>query len=147
MDSEKTLGFPLRYDVADYSHLPFWPFIVAPLQESQQTIIFGASEVDVSDLVADLKRPLGVDLLAGPLVRVSRAKTRLCVAITFPTAARDDAGRQGLSCTVGLLAPYGASPRDLAAYLYTVFQKTTNFETLFIGVVEGFRFHRGGRLL
>lgn len=119
MDSDTSPRLPWRYDVTDYPGAPFWPFLVAPLQESQQTVVVGPSGVDVNRLIAVVDGPVG----DGPVISFSGVQSLYCVAMSFPSSAPDNANRVGLTCTLGLLAPYGACPRDLARYLSLLLQR------------------------
>jgi hypothetical protein len=94
---------PIYYDERLERGLPFVPFMVAPLERFQDTLIVGPQAVGKShdEFIDRLYQQIRNSNLKGMGLRAFVFRSRICVAVLLPTPLSDEAGRAGLPISLG----------------------------------------------
>ena len=84
--------------------LPFMPFLVVPLQNSQDTLLFGPQRIaDSHDRFIDqIYREISHDKKTVLSIRCFLFEGMISIAVLLPTGLKDEGGREGLTVSIGL---------------------------------------------
>ena len=99
-----TSALPVYFD-DKLGELPIMPFLVASLQNSQDTLLFAPQDVSDSHdrFIDQLYRDIGYDQKTALSIRCFLFNKMISLALLFPTELRDEGGRAGLTVSIGLL--------------------------------------------
>jgi|ERR1043166_1399516 hypothetical protein len=115
-------SIPFYYPTDHSMRCAFRPFIVAPLGDFQDTLIFGPQFVSKAheEFLEQLYFSVDTNSLSDLTFRLFPFKSHLCVGLLIPTTVKDLGGRSGLILSIGFLVKRGVfrrNPRIISNYL------------------------------
>src|SRR6267154_4240715 len=115
-------SLPFHYDDNSSPGCPFRPFIVAHLAASQETVILGPQSISKyhDDFINRLYRNFPTNNVRDLALRMFVYRRMSCIAIIFPTDQRDEAGRAGLTVSLGFCLkgnPFRLKSNTISEYL------------------------------
>lgn len=131
------LPFFYRTGEEENGRLPYCPFMVMAMKREQDTLLVGPQEIagEQGLVITELYRGLDRLRLDQPAGRVFVVGDMLAVAIVFPTATVDTAGRVGSLVSFGFLVSTKRPPPLAGCHMYLVTVKNALATELGLSVI------------